>query len=341
MADAIGAAIAHNDLNELNRLVDAFCDAREWESLLALRDRARAAFDRGYQLWPAAAHAAYRLALEAPGEFAALVLDDPGGDFAFGPLPEVVASTHSFDDIAPHSEASPAFAQFAYERIALGEDLRGAEIPHAALFDVARFRCDWEPEYAAPVYRRSNAEFVSPDAIRGRSLGELGITRVADSAATSRSDCADAVEALSSLTRPWQQYADVTVRGIAVDGDAFDAVATLTEEPRLSQARFAALSAQDAMAWFVWAAASGGPHGRRRGLAAGRDAAWYALRRIAGFDDAEPQDPADLGESINEINWFWWQGTATASGWTLRIAAHDPIDNIGFAIDTHERQVQS
>ena len=48
-------------------------------SRCAREPRAGAATRRGRQLWPAAAYAEYRLALEAPGEFAALVIDEGAG----------------------------------------------------------------------------------------------------------------------------------------------------------------------------------------------------------------------------------------------------------------------
>ena len=67
-----------------------------------MRTRARASHERGRQHWPAAEYAEYRLALEAPGEFAALVIDEGAGRFALGPLTEVAASTHTWDEMAPH-----------------------------------------------------------------------------------------------------------------------------------------------------------------------------------------------------------------------------------------------
>ena len=51
----------------MNHRIDRLCDARDWALLVELRDRCRKAVDRGKQLWPAANHVEYRLALEAPG----------------------------------------------------------------------------------------------------------------------------------------------------------------------------------------------------------------------------------------------------------------------------------
>jgi hypothetical protein len=90
------------DLNGLLRAVDGLCAARAWDDLLDLADRCEEALERGKQLWPIAAHIDYRIALEAPGEIAARVLHPDLGRFAHGPLTEVVASTHRWEELAPH-----------------------------------------------------------------------------------------------------------------------------------------------------------------------------------------------------------------------------------------------
>ena len=64
----------------LVRLVDARCASGDWAALLRLRDRCAAATrETGRQLWPAATLAEYRLALLAPPEWAATVLDGDHG----------------------------------------------------------------------------------------------------------------------------------------------------------------------------------------------------------------------------------------------------------------------
>ena len=64
---SVDEAAAQGDLDELVRHVDRLCSTREWDELVRLRDKAKAAIERGHQLWPAASWAEYRLALEAPG----------------------------------------------------------------------------------------------------------------------------------------------------------------------------------------------------------------------------------------------------------------------------------
>ncbi len=97
----IADAVASGDLDELLRLVDRLCDDGDWDALLDLRDRCRRAYqETGRQLWPAASHAEYRLALQAPGPAAAAVLVEGAGPFALGPLAEVAASTHRWEELA-------------------------------------------------------------------------------------------------------------------------------------------------------------------------------------------------------------------------------------------------
>jgi hypothetical protein len=79
------------DLDELVRQVDRLADGDDWHGLLDLRDRCRRALERGRQLWPAASLAEYRLALDAPGKWAAAMLVPDAGRFALGPLSEVAA----------------------------------------------------------------------------------------------------------------------------------------------------------------------------------------------------------------------------------------------------------
>ncbi|MEY2461245.1 MAG: hypothetical protein QOG30_3075, partial [Acidimicrobiaceae bacterium] len=115
--------IEFGDLTELFREIDRLVAQRNWRGLLTLRDRARAAHERGKQLWPAAAHAEYRLALEAPAEFAGAVIAEGAGRFAAGPLAEVAASTHTWLELAPHIETGPLLSITAHERVVRGDDL--------------------------------------------------------------------------------------------------------------------------------------------------------------------------------------------------------------------------
>src|SRR5947209_9779861 len=147
------------DLDELLRRVDDLCDAGDWAGLLDLRDRCRAAFERGRQLWPAASHAEYRLALQAPGRWAAQVIVPGAGRFALGPLSEVVASTHSWDELAAHLGATPEAALVAQGRVLRGEDLRGDARVDTAVVELPLALEPWEPDYPRATYKPYTAEF--------------------------------------------------------------------------------------------------------------------------------------------------------------------------------------
>ncbi len=70
LAELVEAA----DLNALLRAVDGLCEDRDWGRLVDLADMCEEALERGKQLWPIADHIDYRLALEAPGDYAGSVL---------------------------------------------------------------------------------------------------------------------------------------------------------------------------------------------------------------------------------------------------------------------------
>jgi len=111
------------ELDDLLRELERLLSARDWDGVMRLRDRARAAFERGRQHWPAAAHAEYRLALEAPAEWAGAVVVEGAGRFALGPLAEVAASTHTWAELRDHVPDGPLRSIVAHERVIRGEDL--------------------------------------------------------------------------------------------------------------------------------------------------------------------------------------------------------------------------
>jgi hypothetical protein len=317
----LAAIVEAGDLDELTRLVDRLCAARDWDALLDLRDRCRRALERGRQLWPAASHAEYRLALEAPGEYAARVLVEGTGHLALGPLAEVAASTHTWAELAPFVDDGPVAAIAAHERVVRGEDLRDARVVGAEVFALPLRLEPWEPEYAVPVYRADRVELTGPIPPRGRPLatsppGE----RLADD---------DAVLALRDVVRAWTIGSEGSVRAVAVRGGAASAIGALVA----GGVRAAWLGPAEAMALLAWAGASGGTQGRRRGAAAGRDLAWAAAAALAGFTADDPPDPGALGEAIADLRWLWWGTDDVGRGWILRLAVEDPDDHLAWAVD--------
>jgi hypothetical protein len=320
--DRIARAIETNDLDELLRLVDACCDDRDWRSLLRLRDRARQALETGRQLWPAASHAEYRLALDAPAAFAALVLVEGAGHFAIGPLPEVAASTHTWADLAPHVRAGPVAALAAHERVVRGEAIDASTVAHDEVLAVPLALAPWEPEYVVPIYRADRVEQPGPEPIRGRPLALPATPAV-------RVDDQPVVDAFRDVVHAWTARSEGTARIIAVEGDASAAIAALGAR----DVRGVQVDAGAALTRVAWAGAGGGRHGRRRGAATGRDLAWAAAGALAGFEPGERVDPDALGDAITSLRWYVWNAPDVSTGWVLRLAIEDPIDGIAWACD--------
>ena len=178
--DAVLDELIHRaDLDGLVRLVDDCTSAGDWARLRRLRDRARHAVGTGRQLWPAATLAEYRLALLAPPEWAAGVLDEGSGRFTIGPLTEVIAQHHSWTEVAPFLDPGPRAAFVAHERVLRGETIDAASVaslPNA--LDLPYQLAPWEPTYAlADLPRRwrrvpgapDPAAFVDADVGAGRT----------------------------------------------------------------------------------------------------------------------------------------------------------------------------
>jgi hypothetical protein len=311
------------DLDALVRAVDGLCTHGDWDGLLALRAKCWFATGTGRQLWPVASLVEYRLALDAPADWAARVLTLDAGHFALGPLTEVAAAKHPWDELAPHLEPRGVITAFcAHERVvrgdAVGED--DERIDHRVL-ELPLHLTPWEPRYPTATYRADGAEFPAPAPVTPTPLAR----------ATPRPPVDDrpAVDALRSLVEPWCTGSNGRVDAVAVDGDAAAAVAALGA-PSI---RMAEISPADALAWLAWAGASGGAHGRRRGMAAGRFGAWWALAGVAGLADEWPVAPDELGDAAGELRWFWWDAGEPPSGWQLRLAIADPADGLAWAIN--------
>jgi len=321
---SLDEALTQGDLDELIRWVDRLVDQRDWEQLLVLRDRAKKGIERGFQLWPAASYAEYRTALEAPGEYAAQMLVEGTGWLTFGPLHEVAASTHTWDELAPHHPGGAHPALAAHERVVRGEDLTGRLDDIPPVFDVPPVLQPWEPAYALATYEPDKAEFPAPHAPEPlpTMFGEPA-TRVDDPPVTS---------ALADLVHTWTNESNGRAEVIAVEGTAEGAVAALGAR----SGRAVEITAAEALAHLAWAAANGGAHGRRRGGATGRAKAWWALTALTGLDEADDVDPTELGRAADELRWLWWDAKEPDTGWHLRLAVEDPADGLAWAITAQD-----
>ena len=323
--DETARLVELGDLDELTRHVDRLSHAGDWAALLDLRDRCLAAVARGKQLWPIATHAEFRLALEAPGRWAATVLETRAGHFAPGPLAEVAGSTHQWAELAPHVPATPVAALAAHERVVRGEDLRADPVATSLppVLELPFMLQSWEPSYPLAEYHPDRVDFPRPpmSAIAGRALP------VRDGRATVRAD-PDATSALTELAGAWTKESNGRAEALAVRGRAADAVRALGAPV----VRMVEVTAPDALALMGWTAASGGAHGRRRGAAAGRFSVWWTLAGLAGLVDEWPIEPDELGEVAADLRFYCWDAGEPETGWVLRLAIEDPAESLAWAV---------
>jgi hypothetical protein len=315
------------DLNELLRAVDGLCAARSWDELLDLAERCEEAVERGKQLWPIAEHIDYRIALEAPGDYAGGVLHPGIGRFSLGPLTEVAASTHTWSELAPHIETPQAAAYVAQERVLRGEVLETDARAHREILELPLRLWDWEPAYALATYGPSYVEIAEPESASGPF-------RVFEATDAPVIDDPELVDALLDLVRPWVTESEGVAEAVVVEGTAEQAAGALT--PRLL---IAPLEPPAALRRLAWAASSGGAHGTRRGAAYGRFSAWYLTALLTGLE--WPPDAAELGALLDRLRWYELEEPAAEPGWALRLAVEHPHDEWAAAIYAHDPTEES
>jgi hypothetical protein len=326
----IREAVDSGDLDRLVRLVDGLCSSRDWVGVVELRDRCRHAMERGLQLWPAAEFAEYRLALEAPAEFAGPVVVAGAGRFALGPLWEVAASTHGWEELRATIAPGPARTLAAQERVMRGEDLREDDSIDQGVLEVPLDLMDWEPRYGLAVYRSSEADFPTPDL---RTVKPM--TPIAPGSAI---DDRESTEALLALALPWAEQSNGRVEAIAAEGPAEAAISALESGP----VRSADIDGATAIASMAWTGASGGAYGRRRGSPMGRFGAWWAAAALVGVE--WPPDPEGFGREIDSVRWVLWEPEWAPPGWSGSIAAESTEEGISWAllaVDQHREEAVS
>ena len=330
-ADANAELVSDGDLDALVRHVDRLCAHGDWDALEDLRHRCRDAHLRGHQLWPIASLAEYRLALLGTPAAAAVVLTEGTGLWALGPLPEVAASTHHLADLAPHLAQGPAASVTVHECVARGEDATGVAGPGAPFAHlvgddgVALAPQPWEPAYPVATYEPDRASFSSPPVVDTPAPVRTGAAEILGADPAS--------EALRELTAGWSAgwagTTDAGARVVHVAGGAAAAIGLVCP----TATRMGELSPSEALATLAWASASGGAHGRRRGMARGRFEAWWALAALAGVDEDWPLEPGELGDMAGELRWFTYTDDTPVKGWRLRVAVEDPTEGLAWAVD--------
>jgi hypothetical protein len=310
-------AIEASDTDELIRIVDGHAAARVWEEMLTVSWLCNEAVTRGKQLWAIPEYVRYRLALDAPGEFAGPAVTEGPTRFTLGPLPEVAASTKTWLELEPHLAPGPERSFTAHERVVRGEDLTEAAVD-PLMMELPLVLQPWEPDYPVATYRADRVEAPTP---RREAMPALSDLRQAD-----RVDDADGCRALLSVVEHWVETSNGRAQAACVEGDAAGAVAALGP----SRAALRPVTGAEALAWVAWAGASGGAHGRRRGAAAGRFAAWWVAHELAGLE--WPVEPKELRAAVGSLRWhLWWDG-APDTGWALRIAVESPGEGLAWAL---------
>lgn len=328
--DDLDQLIHRADLDGLVRLVDARTASRDWAGLLRTRDRARHALRSGRQLWPVATLCEYRLALWSPADWACRVLDEDSGRFTIGPLTEVVAQHHTFAELAPHLPGGPRAGFVAHERAARG-DVIGTGVPNP--LDLPFERQRWEPTPPLATYGDDGVDAPPPAAPLAASFSAPrsgGRRAVTDRAPVV--DDASVALAVRQLFDPWTTSSDGHVEVVCVEGDAGDAVAALG----VPGARLARLEPHDALGWLMWAGASGGAHGRRRGTAIGRFGTWWLLAALGDLLDEWPVPSADLASLVDDLAWWWWDAGEPALGWEVQLVVEDRGEGYAWAISAHD-----
>ena len=155
----------------------------------------------------------YRLCLEAPGYWAALMLETGTGRFASGPLPEVAASSHSWSELAPHLHPTPQAGMAAHERVLRGDDLTtdpvAATLPE--VLDLPLRLEPWEPKYVVAEYHTDSLEAPPPrlpplQPRDGTGARQTGPDQVSGAGQTSRRAETDEVSAaLEDLVTTWTE----------------------------------------------------------------------------------------------------------------------------------------
>ena len=310
-------AIEGSDTDELLRIVDGHCSARDWEALLRLRTLLAEALTRGRQLWGVDQHIRYRLALEGPPDLAARAVVEGPARFALGPLTEVAANRHNFKELAPHLPAGPERSIIAHERVLAGDRIDPADIDQTVL-ELPITLATWEPSYPRPEYKPDRVEAHPPGAPR------MDVFTLPERAHPI--DDPESTTALLGLVSAWVEESNGRAQAVATDGGVEDAIRALGP----TRVRHGRISPAQAMGWMAWAAGSGGALGRRRGGAAGRFAAWWTASALAGLE--WPPDPDDLGRAAAELQWFVWSDLAAPTGWNLNLAVADPIEELSWAV---------
>jgi hypothetical protein len=240
----------------------------------------------------------------------------------------VAASTHEWSELAGSLPAGPWAAEVAAERVVRGEDLTGDDRAVRAGGELPLCLASWEPAYLLATYTPYEVQLPGPPP---PDLAPVVLENPGE-----RTLDADVHDALRAVVDPWVVASNGSVAVCVVHGVAEAAVAALGHR----EVAWLDVPPAEALLRVAWAGASGGAHGRRRGAAAGRFSAWWALAALAGLtgpDTGWPPAADELGEVASSLRWAVWAPPGPRLGWSLHLAIEDPEDGLAWAIEATDR----
>jgi hypothetical protein len=240
-----------------------------------------------------------------------------------GPLTEVIAQNHQWSELREFLQPSPTSTYIAYECGIRGQQVDGE------LFPALESPCTLLPvesNYALAEYHDNEAKFPTP------AIPEMGNAIAVPASSANVVQDSEVSTAFHQLVDAWTTQSNGELRISCVEGSVLDALATL----EVQEARLSLLTSSDALAWITWAGASGGAHGRRRGNALGRDAAWWTVASLTVNTFHWPLNSKELETAVNSLQWFWWDTNEPATGWQLQLCIHHADRNRSWAISVHD-----
>ena len=327
-ADELLDGLIHSvDLDGLVRLIDARCAEHDWAGIDRVRRRCMAATkETGRQLWPAATLSEYRLALHAPPEWVAAVLDGEAGRFTIGPLSEVAANQHTWAELAPHLEPLPVALYVAHERALRGESIDPDTVDQLPqVIDIPVALQPWEPPYPLSNYSDDGGEHEEPP--NTAQLVTYPTTHGGEVIDDESSELA-----VRLLVDAWTTTSTGRAESVCVEGTYLDALGALGA----SSVRAGEIPASEALALLAWAGATGAAHGRRRGMAIGRYSMWWLLGALGDLYDEWPPSSADIEELLAELRWYRWDAHEPPSGWRLQLAIENRSEGVAWAVNASD-----
>jgi len=332
MSQQLDDLVTRADLDGLVRLIDATCASRDWAHLLEIRAASRQAVQTGRQLWPAATLAEYRLALHSPAAIATQVLRLEASRFTLGPLTEVIAQHHTWDQLAEFLPHEPQSTYVAYECALRGNEIANANELFPAL-EIPVQSSSWEPQYQLAVYADNEAAFAAPTLPPTSEATTCDISAV-DAVTASLIDNESVEQAAHQLAEAWTAQSNGHCTTAFASGEISNALGALGDL-QTTNVNLRALSSQDALRWLAWAGASGGAYGRRRGAATGRFGAWWMLAALGDALRSWPLTAEQAGNIAAQWSWSWWDNEPS-SGWQLQLVAHNATTNTSWAINASD-----